>query len=355
MRLGSKTRRWAGFGLLALIATVGLSACADNGANFLQPAGPIADTESGLFWWVVLGVSTVVFVLVTTWLLISIVRFRDRPGAPEARQTPGNNKVELAWTIAPAILLFIVLGFTISTMFKLDTPHNRQGQQVPITLHVTAIGHQWWWEFVYPDQKIVTADEMYIPTGQAVEVTLLSDNVIHSFWVPAIAGKVDVIPGHQNQMWMLADKGGTYRGECAEYCGNQHAHMDFSVVAVSSDAFNTWVTGQQAQTTKLVQGDPNYQGQQVFLTSGCVGCHNIDGTTAPGNKIGPNLTHFGSRQWIAGEVLSNTPANLANWILHAQDVKPDVDMPSFDGTMPPNPALSQTQITELVAYLESLK
>ena len=350
MRFRWKTRRWAGFGLLALLASAILSACGDNSANFTQPAGEIAKQQSDIFWFI-LVVATIIFVVVTGWLLISIVRFRARPDSAAARQIHGNSAVEIAWTVAPSLVLFLVLAFTIKTMFALAQPASST------TLQVQAIGHQWWWEFRYPGQNVVTADELHVPLNTVVQVSLISDNVIHSFWVPSIAGKMDVIPGHDNVLWFRVQRAGTYRGECTEYCGEQHAHMDFIVVAESQDSYQAWLTGQQGPAASPAAGSAAALGKQLFLTKGCVGCHVIDGVTPASIKynIGPNLTHFGSRQLIAGGVLDNNTANLMEWIWHAQTVKPDVDMPSFDGSSPPNPALTQDEVSNLVAYLQSLQ
>ncbi|HLZ23191.1 MAG TPA: cytochrome c oxidase subunit II [Ktedonobacterales bacterium] len=357
MRFTSKMRRLAGGAVLALIASAVLSACADNHANFLLPQSNAANAESNLFWFILI-VATVIFVGVTSVLLYSVVRFRARPNGPEARQTHGNTKIEIAWTITPSIILFIILAVTINTMFAIASPPNNQTDMT-----VNAIGHQWWWEFQYPDSKVVTADEMRIPVGARVHVNLISDNVIHSFWVPELVGKTDVIPGHNNSLWIQARTAGTYRGECTEFCGAQHAHMDFEIVVQSQADYNTWLASQQNPGATPAAGSQEASGYKVFTTSGCLSCHAVNCpdtvSQCPTNvgtiHIGPNLTHFGSRDLIAGGVLSNDPTNLTQWILHAQDVKYGADMPSFDGTSPGYSALSQQQVDDLVVYLESLK
>jgi cytochrome c oxidase subunit 2 len=309
--------------------------------NFLNPQGPSALAESNLFW-IILVVSTVVFVIVMGVFLYAIVRFRARPNSPEPTQTHGNTKIEIAWTIAPSVVLVGVLIGTIFTMFAVQQP------QTPNTITVRAVGHQWWWEFQYPNQQIVTADELTIPTNTVVHLDLYSNNVIHSLWVPELAGKTDVIPGHNNTMWIEANTTGWYRGLCAEFCGTQHAHMDFLVHAVSPADYQTWVRGQQQQaaqpTDTLAQA-----GAKYFAASACIGCHAVNGvtTTNPDTLIGPNLTHFGGRQWIAGGVVDNNATNLAAWLRDPQAVKDGSDMPNLH--------LTNDQINELVAYLESLK
>jgi cytochrome c oxidase subunit 2 len=349
--------RWGLLLLTLLLSSLLFAACGSgNQPSILNPAGPVAQAEANLFWFT-LAVATIVFVVVEGILIWSIIRFRERPGMPAPRQIHGYTPLEVIWTIAPSIFLFVVLVFTIRTMFQVATPP--PGPQ----LQVTAVGHQWWWEFDYPQQtvtltngqqvqipRIVTADDMVVPTGTTIQVKLYSNNVIHSFWVPQLTGKTDVIPGHDNQKWFSVDQPGTYRGQCAEYCGLQHANMAFHVIAYSADDFISWVSVQQ----RTVASNPQSAGQQLFVSKGCSGCHGIVGVNltpstnvAPQQLIGPNLTHFGSRDLIAGGVLTNTPENLAKWLQNPQAVKPGSDMPNL--------GLSPSDIQILVAYLESLK
>lgn len=358
-------RRWAGFALLGLVAAMALSAC-DDPANSHSPSmldthGPIAQTEQNLFW-VILVLATFIFVVVTGALLYSIMRFRSRPNSPPARQIHGNTPLEIGWTIIPSVVLFGILGVTIATLFSLAQPTDK-----PV-IDVNAVGHQWWWEFQYPGanggQTVYTADELHVPTGTTVRVHLMSNNVIHGFWVPQIAGKMDVIPGRENVMWLTANEAGKqYRGECTEYCSLQHAHMDFVLMTQTPSDFQAWLEGQKTNAMTAATGSAESRGAQVFLHNGCVSCHNISGVTNTGSaadqplpyKIGPNLTHFGGRALIAGGVLENTPDNLRTWILHAQQVKEGSDMPSFDGTPGSQGKISDQDIGDLVAYLESLK
>jgi cytochrome c oxidase subunit II len=339
MESHSRLTRWVIVPLLMLLSAVLFGGCA-NSPNVLDPAGPVAKKESDLFW-IILVVATIIFVGVTGVLVYSILRFRERPDMPQPRQIHGNTTIEIVWTIVPSVVLFIVLFFTIFTMVGLAQP------QTSNVVHVRAIGHQWWWEFQYTDTSpvVVTGDEMHVPLGTVVQVDLRSDNVIHSFWVPQLTGKTDVIPGHNNQLWLQADRTGSYRGECAEYCGLQHAHMDFVVVADSADVYQSWLQGQEAVAAAPLT-DAQMRGQSLFLHEGCIACHSIAGVSSVGH-IGPNLTHFGSRQLIAGGVLDNTPENLTTWLSGPQTVKPGNDMVI--------PTLSPDQISDLVAYLESLK
>ncbi len=334
--------------LLPLLFALLLAGCGNTSLNdithtpnMLDPQGPIALKESNLFWGILI-IATAVFVIVISVLIYSIVRYRARPDSPEPTQTHGNTKIEIAWTIAPSVVLVLVLIATITTMFSVQQPAS------PKTITINAVGHQWWWEFQYPDQHFVTADEMWMPTNTVVHINLISNNVIHSFWVPELHGKMDLIPSRINYVNIQADQAGTYRGECAEFCGTQHAHMDFLVHAVSNSQYQAWVTQQQqvaaTPTDALAQA-----GEKYFATSGCISCHAVNGVTTldPSKLIGPNLTHFGGRQWIAGGVVANTPTNLAAWLRDPQAVKDGADMPNLH--------LTNDQINELVAYLESLK
>lgn len=340
MPFRSRLTRWGAISVVALAVAGLLAGCNSQTPSTLDPAGPVADKEAGLFW-LILVIATIVFVAVTGALIYMMIRYRARPDAPPARQIGGHQRLEIILAAVPTVVLFIVLFATISTMFALAQPKDAN------VLTVKAIGHQWWWEFQYPDQKIVTADEMYIPVNTTVHIELVSDNVIHSFWVPQLGGKTDVIPGHNNSTWYKATRTGEFRGLCTEFCGTQHAHMDYLVRAVPADQFQAWVTQQQAPATAPTTPQ-QMKGQQLFSTR-CVGCHLINGVNKASNlQIGPNLTHFGSRSLIAGWVLDNNTANLKAWIHDAQAIKPGSDMPAFTN-------LSDSDVDALVAYLQSLK
>jgi cytochrome c oxidase subunit II len=360
-------KRWGVLLSALLLASLLLTACGENSPSILNTAGPVAAQEAGLFWFI-LVVATIVFVIVEALLIYSIARYRERPNSPRPSQTHGNNTIEIIWTVVPSIFLFAVLIFTIATLFNISQPP--AGKQA---IDVTVVGHQWWWEFDYTDNpRVTTADELVVPTGTVINLTLRSDNVIHSFWVPQLTGKTDVVPGHNNTKWFQADKVGTYKGLCTEFCGLEHANMEFYVVAKTPDDYQTWLSSQE-QTSQL-STDPNaLAGRSLFTGSGgCVGCHGIVGvdlpnfnTTPPANQIGPNLTHFGSRRTIAGGVLQWDPSScvvegtgsnahikneqdcaLYQWLKNPQAVKPGNDMAIR--------TLTDTEIAQLVAYLESL-
>lgn len=370
-----KPKRWLAGIVGLVVASILLSACGGN-ASILDTYGPIADKERFLFY-IILGIATFIFVGVEGALVWSIIRFRERPGMPNPRQIHGNLTIEVIWTVVPAIILFIVLGFTIQTLFAVAAAPTSGS-----TVTVEAVGHQWWWEFYYPQYNITTADSLYAPVNTNIHVELFSNNVIHSFWVPQLTGKTDDIPGHNNEKYFSANKTGTYVGECAEFCGVQHGHMEFNVVIQNANDFQTWVTTQQQAAATPASGSLAAQGAKVFQGV-CTGCHGIVGvdvqtyynpavacastsslpTDAVECKIGPNLTHFGSRPLIAGGVLTNNASacnpetqsfkdllktcNLAQWLNNPQGIKPGNDMQI--GQLTPD------QITQLVAYLESLK
>lgn len=247
--------------------------------------------------------------------------------------------VLIGGVVIPVVVLSVLWVLTLTGMSALS-------QRVrPAAMSVQVIGHQFWWEVRYPEHGIVTANDVHIPAGRPVEVELTTVDVIHSFWIPQLTGKTDLISGRTNRMWLQADRPGVYRGQCAEYCGLQHANMIFYVVADPPDAFQEWLDRerQPASTPSDVLAQ---QGQQVFLSSACVGCHSVLGTEASGD-VGPDLTHFGSRISIGAGAVTNTPQNLARWIIDSQSIKPG-------NAMPPVP-LSPEELRAVVAYLESLE
>ena len=267
-----------------------------------------------------------------------LVRFRTRPGAPLPQQIRGQTLLEISWTILPAVVLLIIAIPTIQIVFRTQT----QGA-VPGAMRVTVRGWQWWWEFRYPDLGIVTANELHLPVGRTVTVDLEGPDVIHSFWVPHLGGKRDVVPGRHNRIVFTPDTAGEHWGQCAEFCGTSHANMRLRVIAESPADFDAWVAQQKAapaEPTGLAA-----DGKAVFAKSACVGCHTIAGVSA--GVLGPNLTHFGSRTTLAAGLWPNTPDNVAAWVRDPQGLKPGVKMPDL--------GLTPEQAKAVAAYLTSLK
>lgn len=332
-------RRFAS--LLPVLAVFALSGCGgpfpqsalDPGSDF---AWKLQDLFQGIFIWAV-----VVFVLVEAALIIAIFRFRERPGGPTPKATHGNTILEISWTLAPVIVLVLIAIPTIRTIWDVDRPPRGE------SLVVEAIGHQWWWEFRYPDLGIVTANELHVPVGRQVDVRLTSADVIHSFWFPRIGGKRDVIPGHETQVWFTVDSAGRYLGQCAEFCGMSHALMKMEMVADEPADFETWVAGQRAEAAVATMDSAvAADGQQAFMRGGCIACHAVRGTVAQG-VLGPDLTHVGSRRRIAAGILDNTPENLERWIRDPQSVKP--------GALMVVPELDDETVRQIVAYLQNLQ
>lgn len=336
MRTRGRVRKWAlrvGIGGLGS----GLLGCAAQAPSILSPISPKGRAEAELFWFILL-ITAGVFVLVETLLLYAVFRFRARDPQAVPPQIHGNNTLEISWTTATALGLAVIFAMTWRTMTATSTPPAD-------ALPVKVIGHQWWWEFQYPTLGVTTANELVIPVGRPVRAIVTSADVIHSFWVPQLGGKMDAIPGRENVLWLQADVEGTYYGQCAELCGISHANMRVRVRVVSEAEFQRWVEAQQAPAAQPVEPLAQ-QGYQVFMSKACVGCHTIAGTPAQG-KVGPDLTHVGSRTTIAAGLLENTPENLARWLEDPPAVKP--------GSLMPRLGLTPEEIQALVAYLSSLK
>lgn len=319
--------------LLVFVGALLLSmACSPSDPqNTLAAQGIVAKKQQDLFW-VVAAWAAGVFVVVEALLLFTLWRFRHRPGQGEPHQTHGNTRLEIAWTIAPALVLITVAVPTVSLLWELAEPPR-------VAMDVRVTGHQWWWEFEYPGHGVVTANELHIPVGETVQFHLTSADVIHSFWVPKLAGKMDVIPGKTNTFWIRADSPGTYFAQCAELCGVQHANMKFRVIAQPRDQFEQWVRAQRTPARQPDPGTPEAAGLEVFRTN-CIACHTVDGVPGAVGKVGPNLTHFGSRQTLAAGVVENNLQNLETWIADTSSLKPGVEMartpmPRFNQTLTP--------------------
>ena len=311
--------------------------------SVLNPASPQARLIDRL-WDSMYGVAAAVFVLVVLALLWAAFHRRDSAEPTEdPRHIRGMRTAVLAATALTTAILLAFLVFDITVGRAITTNPGKNALQVRVT------GHQWWWEVQYrdslPQDWVTTANEIHIPVGRPVVFELRSTDVIHSFWPPNLSPKRDEIPGNENSLWFRADSAGVYRGQCAEYCGHQHAKMAFVMVAEPPADFAKWLT--RERDTALTPADSlTRRGQEVFLASSCRMCHAISGTPA-GSRIGPDLTHLASRQTIAAGTLPNTRGNLAGWIIDPQSIKPGAKMPANQ--------LKPNDLQALLAYLESLR
>jgi cytochrome c oxidase subunit 2 len=328
--------------LAALSASlfVFLAACAENAPqDTLEPKGPVARQIDNLIDPVFI-VAGVVFVLVQGLVLLAIFKFRAKPDSPEPEQIHGNTRLEVGWTLAPALILLAVAVPTIATIFDLSKkPEN--------PINVTVIGHQFWWEYRYDDLGVVTANELRMPTGRPVALTLNSDDVIHSYWIAPLAGKTDVVPGRNNTMSFSADEPGEYIGQCTEFCGDSHANMRAKAIAMTPADFDAWVVSQRAAAVTAAAGSPAEAGALVFNQKGCGGCHTVEGVST--GVIGPNLTHFASRTTFAGSIFDNNDQNLRTWLRDPQAAKPGNKM------LIPGGPLTPDEVTKLIAYLNALR
>lgn len=317
-------------------------------ADVLDPAGPAA-REIASLGWLMFVVAGLVFVAVVTGLLLALRRAgqnEDRlPDAPLAVPQRGRRLVIWGGAIIPALILTVVFGFTVRALVVLAGPPAREE-----ALTVQIIGHQFWWEMRYltPDgqtQAAVTANEMLLPVGQRVRLELTSDDVIHSFWVPSLHGKMDTVPNQINRFWIQADREGLYQGICAEFCGAQHANMYLRLRAVSDQEFVTWMNAQR-QPVRPAEGESAVQGRELFVQRGCGNCHTIRGVTAQSN-LGPDLTHLASRDTLGAGMMVNNRGNLAGWVVNAQGVKRGSLMPPF--------SFNGEELDNLLNYLEGLE
>jgi cytochrome c oxidase subunit 2 len=315
----------------------------------LDPGGPKAAAilHLGRFLWIT---AIVVYVIVIGTLFYALRSAGTRPATFDDTDSdePGRERTRTRWVsgavAATALILLLFIFVDVSTARTMS----RVGGEKPLRIDV--VGHQWWWGVKYPDtanpQNIIeTANEIHVPVGRAVFIKMTSEDVIHSFWAPNLDGKKDLIPGHETRTWFTADSAGVYRGQCAEFCGHEHAKMAFFIVAEPRAQFELWFQSQKSEASK--PGDSlAREGQRIFLTGSCAMCHAISGTSA-GSHFGPDLTHLASRRTIAAGTLSNNEGNLAAWILDPQSIKPGTKMPAnqFDAK----------SLRALVAYLRTLK
>ncbi len=304
--------------------------------SVFSPHSPQVQAISALFA-AFLVLAAVIFLIVAGLVGYSIVRYRARAGAPEPRQTFGSRKLEIAWTAIPLLIVTALFVFTVRTMASIDAP--LAPDQPP---DVVITGHQWWWEARYPNGAD-TANEIHIPAGRRLLARIESADVIHDFWVPQLARKIDAVPGRPSYLWIAADEPGTYSGACSEFCGMQHAWMRFRVIAETEAAFSAWLAHEAAPPPQ--PSGEAVEGARIFQRQKCDDCHAISSSnTRP--LIGPPLTHIASRHLLGGDI-PNTAENLTRWILTPQEIKP--------GNRMMNPRLLPTDVRPLGAYMESLR
>ena len=369
MRRTRGARRWLiVVGTVALLLFVGGCAQDPLPQTTLDPAGPVARSQDRL-WDLVFPIAVGVFVLVEVALVFFVIRYRSRGGEDIPKQVAGNTKLEIIWTLIPAVILAGIAVPTVQTIFDLaDRPSDDP-------LEVRVIAKQYWWEFEYLNdegQGVVTANDLHIPVDRPVYLRMQSlsavvgdpgfdeidlrngdvnAGVIHSFWVPRLAGKQDVIPHHTRYLTIQADAPGTYEGQCAEFCGLSHARMRFNVIAEQPDDFQAWLDD-QAEPAVEPTSDLARQGAELFASQQCIACHAIDGYTGEegqeaNQRVGPDLTHFASRTQMAGAMIDITEENIARWLEDPQEVKAGAQMPDL--------GLDAEQIRALTAYLQSLE
>jgi cytochrome c oxidase subunit 2 len=292
----------------------------------------------------VMSVCAAIFLVVAGLLTFTIVRFRrNAHDGREPAQVYGSSRIEIAWTVIPILIVLVLTMATARAVLAI------QNKRAPAdALHVTVIGHQWWWEIRYGDLGIVTANELHVPVSTTAKPALTflkleSADVAHSFWVPQLSGKTDLIPNQTNSMWIDPQQEGTFLGNCAEYCGMQHANMLLRVVVQSPGDFEKWAVSQRAEASHDLRVEA---ARSTFLSLSCVSCHTVSGTSASGT-FGPDLSHLLSRATLGSGVVSNTPENLRAWVKDPQAIKPGNLMPSMQ--------LNSRELDQVFTYLSSLK
>ena len=340
---------------VALLALVLLGGCSrvEQPLNSFDSQGPIAERINDLFW-PVFWMAVAIFVLVQGALLVAVFLFRERKDGerPEPKQIKGNTRLELLWTVIPTLILAGIAVPTVATLFDLaECPRD--------SMEIEVIGHQWWFEFRYPDSGVVTANVMVIPEDTEVCAKMTSDDVLHNFWIPKLAGKRYLVPGQETEQRLYADDPGEYWGHCAEFCGLSHSRMRARVVAMTHADFDTWVDNQGLPAVTPAPGSEAERGMEVFMGGACIGCHILDGVNNPDPATltvpAPDLTHFASRNVFAGATLpaglDPTPADweasLRLWLADPPTWKP--------GSFMANLGLTADEIDALVAYLSTLE
>jgi len=322
---------------LVVAAAVLASGCAFDGPMSTLVARSDLNRSILSVYRIITWATVIIGLLVFVILAVVLLRFRERPGLV-ARQIHGHTALEIAWTIAPALVLLIIAIPTIQVIFRTQTAAAPQN-----ALEVRVRGWQWWWEFRYPSLDVVTANEAHVPVGQPIVFVMEGPDVIHSFWVPQLGGKRDVVPGRLNRITLTPEHPGEYWGQCAEFCGASHANMQLRVVVDEPAAFDRWVAAQKAPAPEP-SGD-GAAGKEIYARSACVGCHTIRGVSA--GVLGPDLTHFGSRTLFGAGLWPTTADNVAAWVKDPPALKPGAKMPNLH--------LSDADSKAVAAYLVGLK
>ena len=331
-------------GLLFATAAFAFGQSAHPVANMFKPQATPADSAYNVSM-LMLAICAAIFLVVGGLIVFTIVRFRRRTmdDSREPVQVYGSNRMEVAWTVVPILIVIVLSMATARAVVEV------QNRRMPAdALKVTVVGHQWWWEFRYPELGIVTANELHVPLSTVAKpahtlLKLESADVAHSFWVPQLAGKTDVIPGITNTMWIDPRQEGIFLGNCAEYCGTQHANMLLRVIVEPPADFEKWAAAQKLDAAL----DPRMESARAtFLSLSCINCHAVSGTPATGT-FGPDLSHLMSRSTLGSGVIPNTPENLRSWVKDPQAIK--------RGNLMPNMQLNSRELDEIVLYLSSLK
>lgn len=333
-----KFRALSLLGLLALV----LTGCGRENLTALKPKGYGAETSLHLIILTTIVMSLVLLVVAIVYITV-LIRFRKKKGKEDfiPKQVEGNRTLETVWTIIPIILLIIIAVPTTIATFDLAST---KGEKDHLNVEVT--GNQYWWHFNYKGEDIQTSQDLYVPTGEKVYLNMKSSDVIHSFWVPSIAGKMDVNPENENTMYIEVNEEGVYWGKCAEFCGPAHSLMDFKIIAVSPDKFDQWVSDMKDVDPDAVAGSKTAkEGEKLFQDNNCMGCHAVGSSPV---QVGPNLTDFGNRTKVAG-VLDNTKENVVDWIMDPDSIKPGNKM---SGNYP---ELSKDEASKIADYLMELK
>ena len=330
-------RRWVRG--VALMGCLLLAGCGRQ--SIVSPRSPQTH-DIALLWWWMLGIAGVVFFGAVGMLVLAWIR-RERPGLPffGTREVFPQTLVVIFGIAIPGVVLVSLFGVANVYLVNQTAPPNPRST----ALTIDVIGHQWWWEIHYPRTSAVTANEIHIPTNTRVDVVATTADVIHSFWVPQLARKIDEVPGRRNRILLYADRTGSYRGQCAEFCGLQHAHMALYVIAQPMPAFRAWLSNMSAPA-RTPMSPAARAGERLFIGDQCASCHTIRGTSASYGTVGPDLTHLATRSSLAAATITNTPANLEQWIVNPQSIKPGDRMPDL--------GISRADARQIVAYLDSL-